>query len=507
MSSVNSAYSTSSRITGVYSNLDTDALVEKMTATQQSKIDKQEQKKTRYEWYNEALNDVLDSVKEFSSTYCSVLGKSSMLKSSSYVKYSVSSIGTSSGAAVLSASGSADEGTVSVKVNQLAANASVSSSGKISKDGTSISSSNTAALSQLSFANELQFDDEGEICFSINGKTFTFNRSTTLQSMINTINSDSDAGVTMKYSRLTDGFTITADSGGKNSKVTIENITGNAFGTGGAFQISAGTVENGQNSIAEINGVAVEKDSNEYTIDNITYQLNSVSDNAERYNISKDYSAATDSISNFVTALNQLIEKLNGYLTADDNSYDYPPLTEAQKEEMSDEEIEKWEAKAKSGILKNNSIVKDLLAGIKSAFYTSAGGTSASAASIGITTGSYYSSDKGQLVIDTEALESALAESPDKVISIFTGGSSSAESSAQGVIYKIINSISAFKSSANSSKTSTEDKIDSVEDTIDKLEEKLDAMAEKYYNKFSAMETALAKLNSQASYLSQLFSY
>jgi hypothetical protein len=88
--------------------------------------------------------------------------------------------------------------------------------------------------------------------------------------MLNTINNDTDANVTMKYSRLSDTFTVTADSGGKDSKVSIVNITGNAFESGGAFQIASGTTRNGCNSLAEINGTLVEKDSNQYTVDGNT---------------------------------------------------------------------------------------------------------------------------------------------------------------------------------------------------------------------------------------------
>jgi flagellar hook-associated protein 2 len=68
-----------------------------------------------------------------------------------------------------------------------------------------------------------------------------------------------------------------------------------------------------------------------------------------------------------------------------------------------------------------------------------------------------------------------------------------------------MNSVSSFKKLASDSISSTEDSIDKVDDTIDKLEDKLDSLAEKYYKEFSAMETALAKMNSQATYLSQLF--
>lgn len=508
MSSVNSAYSSSSRITGLFSNLDTDALVESMCSGQQSKIDKQEQKKTTCQWYNEAMQSISDAVKDFSNTYCSALGTSSMLKASTYSVYSITSSSTGS-AVSLSADNSAWEGNISVKVSQLAENASAASSGKVSKDGTEISSSNTKALSELSFANALQFGSDNKISFSINGKDFSFTSDTTLQSMLNTINNDSDAGVTMKYSRLTDTFTITADSGGEDSQVSIVNKSGNAFGKKSAFMIDTGTSTNGKNAVLEINGTSVERDSNEFTIDGISYALNKVTEGTDEetidFTVKRDFSATTDAVSKFVDAFNTLITTLSDYISAKDYSDDYKPLTEAQEGEMTDDQIETWNEKAKSGILRYDSKLESLISDLKAAFFSAAGGTGKASTSIGISSGSFYSTDKGLLVLDSDALTKALETNPDEVVAMFTGGSSSVSSAEQGIAYKVKNSMTAYLSAANDSISNTDDKIDNIDDEIEELEDRLDAMAEKYYNKFSTMETALAKLNSQSSYISQLF--
>ena len=176
---------------------------------------------------------------------------------------------------------------------------------------------------------------------------------------------------------------------------------------------------------------------------------------------------------------------------------------------MSDDQIEKWNAKAKNGILRHNSDLESLVSNLKNAFFSAAGGTGKAAASIGISTGSYYSTDKGLLVLDSDALTDALESNPDEVISLFTGGNSAAASAGQGVVYKVKNALSAYQETASdsisNSEHGTEKKIDDIDDDIDELEDKLDTLAEKYYEKFSAMETALSKLNSQASYISQLF--
>ena len=177
----------SSRITGIFSTLDTDTLVKNLCAPQQSKIYKQQQKKTRYEWFMEAVNDVRDTAKEFQNKYCSALGASSMLKSSTYYSYTITSLSTNN-AVTLAGRSNALEGNYTVKVLQLASNATAKSSGTVSKNGTEISSNNTATLGSLSFENDLVFDESGKIKFEINGEVFEFTKDTTLQTMINTIN-------------------------------------------------------------------------------------------------------------------------------------------------------------------------------------------------------------------------------------------------------------------------------------------------------------------------------
>ncbi|NLA88202.1 MAG: hypothetical protein GX847_13185, partial [Clostridiales bacterium] len=234
--SSNSSYRTNSRISGMFSSLDTDTLVKSMTSSQQTKIDAVKQKQTRQEWFNEALTSVKDDVNEFLNTYLSATGEHSMLKSASYSVFKSTTASTSNAAAV-TGSGGAETGDITIQINRLAKNASVSSSARISKDGTEISSNNTTTLGSLSLATKLAFGSGGRISFDINGKTFSFTRDTTLQTMINTINNDETANVTMKYSRLSDTFTITSDSGGPDSSVKITNLQGNAFGTNSAFGI------------------------------------------------------------------------------------------------------------------------------------------------------------------------------------------------------------------------------------------------------------------------------
>lgn len=518
MSTVSSTSSTSySRLSGMYSNLDTDAMVESMLSSSaaQAKLNKYQQSQQTQEWYQEALEGVNDSISTFMSTYCSSDGAQSMMKAAAYYSYSVTS-GSDSTAVELSGSTTALTGDYTVAVTQLAVQANVSSSGISGGSDGYISASNTATLGSLNFANDLSFDTNGEISFSINGEEFTFTEDTTLQSMINTIN-NSDAGVTMKYSRITDGFTITADSGGADSYITINNISGNAFGTDSAFQIAeCSNLKNGQDSIAVINGQTITKDSNEYTLDGITFNLKAVtnttdtatitSDETLSFSVERDYSSTVDAITKFVEGFNNLLTSLKTQVEAEDYSSDYQPLTEAQKEEMDDNEIEAWNKKAKNGVLSNNSDIENLISTLKNAFYSALGGTGENLTAIGITAAGYFDDNAGLFVVDEDALTAALEENPEGIVSMFTNGSTSSESSEQGLMYKIKSALNTYNDVAETALETSETKVDNNETAIEKLEDDLDALADRYYAKFSAMETALSKLESQSSLLSQLFS-
>lgn len=626
----NSIFKTDSRVTGLFSGLDTDTLVKGMTSVQQAKIDAVRQKQTRQEWYNEALTSVKDAVNEFMNTYLSAAGSGSMLRSASYAAFKTVTSSTSHAASV-TASGSAEPGNITLQINRLARNASISSSGRISKDGTEISANNTATLESLSLATKLEFNSNGMISFAINGKTFNFSRDTTLQSMINTINNDETANVTIKYSRLSDAFTITSDTDGPGGKVKITNLQGNAFGTNSAFGIgevsisSTGTsvsssgisadgtgitlddttslgalsfakalkfdssnnisfsingkvftfskvttlremldtinndttanvtmyysqsadgftilsdsgsdgsiiIKNlagnafGQNSafgIAEtaamqgadseavINGVTVRRPTNEYTIDGISYTLNKVTQGTAEeqvtFTVERDYSATISTITKFIEAYNELYTKLKNLVSEEDFSADYPPLTDAQRSEMTTEQIAAWEKKAKSGLLRQNRDLLNLLSNLRNSFYSALGGVGKNATEIGLTSAGYYDSNAGQITLNEDKITKALKNDPNEIIKMFTYGGSNAPYSEQGLIYKLRNCMKTFTDNAADSMKTVKKQINSFGTEISELEDKLEKLADRYYLKFSRMETALARLNSQAAFISQLF--
>lgn len=382
-------------------------------------------------------------------------------------------------------------------------------------EGDTLSSANisgldtAAALSELSFAKKLTFNSSGRIEFSINGKVFSFDKTTTLDDMLETINNDAEANVTMAYNRQTRGFLISSNSPEKGD-VVIKNISGNAFGINSAFGIAETSTKQSADAVAVINGTTVTRSTNEFVIDNMTYKLNAVTagtaDETINFLVTRDYSATIEAVKTFVDAFNKMIKTFKDLVDEKDYSAEYPPLTDAQEAEMTESQIEAWNKKAKSGLLRHNAALTRFISDLKNAFYSSLGGTGKNMTSIGITTASYFDSNAGELVVDMVALEKALATNPEQVVAMFTNGNSGAESSQQGLMYKLSNIMNSFNKTLKTTISTTEDRISDYDETIKDMQVRLDELAERYYQKFAAMETALSRLSAQNMFISQMFS-
>ncbi len=254
-----------------------------------------------------------------------------------------------------------------------------------------------------------------------------------------------------------------------------------------------------------INGTAVKRNSNEFTIDNMTYKLNAVTagtaDETIDFLVTRDYSATTEAVKSFVDAFNKMIKTLKDLTDEKDYSADYPPLTDAQEAEMTESQIEAWNKKAKSGLLRHNADLTRLISNLKNAFYSSLGGTGKNTTSIGIAAASYFDSNAGEMVVDTAALEEALAKDPEQVVAMFTAGSSEAASSEQGLMYKLRSIMYNFNNTVRTSIATVESRISAYDETTKDLQSKLANLAERYYKKFTAMETALSRLSMQNTFI------
>lgn len=254
---------------------------------------------------------------------------------------------------------------------------------------------------------------------------------------------------------------------------------------------------------------------------------------------------STTNVDDMVTKIKEFVDTYNGFVkdltaqTKESKYRDYAPLTAEQKKDMEESEIKLWEEKAKSGLLRNDSIVRNGLSNMRSLIYETHHGVSDpkynSLYSIGITTSKTYS-DGGTLEIDEKKLRAALEENPDAVNQLFknTGGKKddtiqvkdsegnpvldadgnpqTKKADTRGFMYQLRDSMKAFevnieKKAGRSTMTDNQYTIGKgivdADKRIDAWQDKLKNIEARYWRQFSAMESAINKANSQSSIFAQ----
>ena len=391
---------------------------------------------------------------------------------------------------------------------------------------------------QNQFDIDLKFNSNNEVKFSINGKEFTFSGNETLRQVINKINS-SDAGVTLYYSSITDTFRLESKATGSAQQLDFADVEGNFLS---ALKFDSNQIVEGTDAVLEIKTdkgevAKIIRSSNTFTIDGVTYNLkkdfSSQDGDYIDVTVTRDITKAFENIKSFVEEYNKLIDKINSELKEEKFS-DYPPLTEAQKEEMTEKEIELWEEKARSGMLRNDPILQNIVYSMRRALIEGVEGVSIGLASIGITTGIY--TEGGKLHIsDEKKLKEALETKGDEIMMLFCKESEieyspdlTAEERAKRYkesglmqrIYDIIEDNIRTKRDKDGRKGILLEKAGIVGDTsefkniiYDQLKdmdkrindaiERMYKAEERYWRQFTALETALQQMYSQSAWLFQ----
>ncbi|AHN20584.1 flagellar filament capping protein FliD [Lysinibacillus varians] len=225
-------------------------------------------------------------------------------------------------------------------------------------------------------------------------------------------------------------------------------------------------------------------------------------------------------IKEFVTTYNGFIKDLNDQ-TKETKYRDYKPLTSEQKEGMSENEIKLWEEKAKSGLLRGDTLIREGLSNMRSLVYQSNPAIDSkynTLFSIGITTSKNYN-DGGSLQIDETKLRKVLEEDPDAVEKLFKNSEGKKEDivdgktvDTRGYIDKLRESMKSFeitieKKAGRSTMTDAQYAIGKnlvdTESRISTWKRKLEDIESRYWKQFTAMEQAINKANSQSSMFAQ----
>ena len=261
------------------------------------------------------------------------------------------------------------------------------------------------------------------------------------------------------------------------------------------------------------NGATLKSNNTSIEVAGVTLNLLGTTAAGESVNItvSNDTSAVYDTIKEFITEYNSILKTMNTYYDAASAS-SYEVLTDDQKKAMSDDEVDKWNTKIKDSLLRRDSTLNSLISTLKTDMMgtvTASNGKTYSLANLGITTSSKNYSEGGLLHIkgdedddefadSTNTLMHMLEEDPDTVKEVLSGLASN--------LYDSLNK-KMGTTTLSSALTFYNDKemasqLSDYKKEISDWESKLSDMEEKYYSQFSAMETALAKIQSQQNTLS-----
>lgn len=352
---------------------------------------------------------------------------------------------------------------------------------------------------------------EGTV-IKVNGTEITVDRKTTLNGLANSIGK---LGVNASYDATQGRFYLSAKNTGTANAFTVEADDATMEALGLNFKDDyTGKIDASDSSIT-YNGVEYTSSTNTFNINGLTIEA-SAKGEEQNFTIDNDVDGIYDKVKNFVKEYNTLIAEMNKLYNAD-SSRGYEPLTSDEKESMNDEDIENWENKIKDSLLRRDSTISNLLTNMrtilnKAVEVTNSDGTTKKYAlsSFGIVTGDY--SEKGLLHINGDTDDSTYADADDKLktaIAMNPDAVTKTLTTLGNEMYDFLMK-SMKKTETSSSQTFYDDvtldkEIKNYKKGVTELQDKLQSEEDKYYKQFSSMETALAKLQSQQTYISQLF--
>lgn len=338
------------------------------------------------------------------------------------------------------------------------------------------------------------------------------------QSAYNTASDNYDAAQTTATTKLV---------AKAKSAVAAMNGDYDSYGSSSAVRIV------GQDAKIFLNGASFTSSTNTFSINGLTITAQETTgltadatddeEDASNYNTvtlatDTDVDSIYDSIKSFLSEYNTLITEMDKLYNAS-SAKGYEPLTDDEKDAMSDTEIEDWETKIKDALLRRDDTLDGVINSMKNsmaATYTGSDGTTYSLSSFGINTLSYFLSsdnEKGVYHIDGDSDDSSTASATDKLKTMIASNPEAVQGFFTSLTQGVYSALSdKMKSTTMSSAYTVYDDKQMASDysdyttKISDWETKLQNLEDKYYSQFSKMETALSQLNSSQSALSSLLS-
>lgn len=412
--------------------------------------------------------------------------------------------------------------------------------------------------SGLATSGKFVADADGNYNLKINGvKVEGINKDTTVKEIINKINATEGIGVTVSYQEMSDRFVVTATGKGTSGEIEFDddadNIAKYLFGDRGTANTTeptgtdapSFTYEEGKDAIISVKypgsdeAIEITRGSNTFSLDGLNVTLKGafgykeaadgsgelvLDDTTEAitFDASVDADKTVEAVKSMVDSFNEILELVNNHVKTKPDR-DYSPLTDEQKEEMSDSQIEKWEAKAKEGILFADMDLRMMADNLRTIINS---GNTTELSAMGITVSTNYS-DNGKLVFDEAKFRTALQNDPDAVRSAFTraiGKDESGKVTTQGgLMVAMKNIMDKYGSTTGATKgilieragsiyaptsvlsNSLQKQMDRIDDYVKQLQKKLETETDRYISQFTSLETLISQMNNQSSYLSSMF--
>lgn len=378
--------------------------------------------------------------------------------------------------------------------------------------------------------SSLTADQTMQIKYGTKKVDITITNSTTIGSVIQSINNSEvgAAGVSAYLDK--DNKLVLLNPDATAAPINVISTDTDSYDVTGDLQLAAAApvaaltsvtkdAGTGLDAVVKFNGVQGTYHSNVVTINGIEFNLKKAQnaddtiDPPKTVSITSDVDSIYNSIKSFVDKYNETLALFNSEL-AEERDRAYLPLTDEEKESLSDDQIEKLEARARTGLLRGDSLLRSTISSFRSSMMQQLGGVSATEinelSDIGIGTQAY--TDKGKLTIDEAALRKAITERPEQVLNLFTRNPDGATSTQKGLAQRLYEAADAsWKNINTKAGTSSFSALDNYEigknlarvnNQIARMQSSLDKAENNYYKQFSAMEAAMSKYNSQASYLS-----
>lgn len=502
------------RITGMNSGLDTEAIIKELASAKAYKKTKMEKAQTKLGWKQEAWKALNTKIYDF---YTKTLDD--MRFSTAYSKKKVTC--SNSNAVSIVANENAPYSTQSLDVLSVAKSGYMTGGQISSVSGGKISGSTT--LADLGITTGTSFEIEvGKGTPNATTTTINITENTTLSELTEQLKG---TGIGVNFDEKNQRFYLNSKNTGKENDFEIRAVSGDANSAAaiealGFSQTASGAkaahYEAAADASIRLNGVTYTSATNVFEVNGLTITANEVA-SGMTVTTQSDTSGIFDMVKNFFKGYNELINEMDKLYNAD-SAKGYEPLTDEEKDAMSDAEVEKWEKKVKDAVLRKDSTlsgVASVMKEVMSKGVTMSDGSQLYLFDFGIDTLGYFNApdnernayhidgdpDDGSTSGNPDKLKSMIASDPDTVISFFTQLSKNMYDKMSD-LSKSVDGYRTFGNFYDDKKMKSD--YDNYTSKIAEQEKKLAEYEDRWYAKFSAMETALAKMQQNASAVTSL---